>query len=164
MSSAPVKVVVERADSPTALTIDSPLIIFAYIGQTLPWTIFASFAGGLQTDVTRSTHLIIDSDNPRVAIVEHGMVKAVGSGRTSLNVRYGSIAQSISVTVPPFVRGDLNGDGRVDQSDLNVLLDALHSRANSPNDARDLNHDGVIDERDAEILKTLCTHPGCASH
>jgi len=127
---------------PTVLRVDPPSIFFSYIGQTLPWTIFASFTGGLQTDVTQSTRLAVDSANPGVAIVEHGMVKAMGSGRTSINVRYGLIAQSISVTVPPFVRGDLNGDGIVDQSDLNVILAAVHSQATGPNDVRDLNRDG----------------------
>jgi len=160
--SAPVSVIVERADLPTMLATD-PLIFFAYVGQTLPWTIFSTFAGGVQTDVTQSTLLNIDSGNTRVAIVEHGLVKAMGSGKTNINVRYGSITKSIAVTVPAFVRGDLNGDGRVDESDLNVLLDAIGTRANSANDARDLNHDGVIDVLDVEILKSLCTHPACAS-
>jgi len=58
--------------------------------------------------------------------------------------------------------GDLNGDGQVDKSDLNILMDALNTPANGPNDARDLNHDGVINALDARILVTLCTHPGCA--
>jgi hypothetical protein len=37
-------------------------------------------------------------------------------------VQYGSIAKSIVVTVPAYLRGDLNDDGRIDQSDLNMML------------------------------------------
>jgi hypothetical protein len=163
VSSTPVTLMLETADLPTAVSIDPPAIFFAYIGQQLSWNLFASFAGGPQRDMTQSRHLSTVSQNPEVAIVEHGIITAMGSGRTTISVHYGKFDASISVTVPPFVRGDLNGDGRVDASDLNVILSWLHTPANGANDARDLNHDGMIDERDAEILKTLCTHPGCTS-
>jgi len=163
VTSTPVSVLVERADVPTALTMDPRGIVFAYVGQTLPLTIFAMFPAGLQTDVTQSSHLIVNSADPNVAIVEQGMVWAMGSGRTHIDARYGSISGAISITVPAYVRGDLNGDGIIDESDLNVILAALNHRANGQNDARDLNHDGVINEVDAQILKSLCTHPRCAS-
>jgi hypothetical protein len=81
--------------------------------------------------------MIIDSENPKVAIVDQGMVKAMGSGKTVIHFQYGSVAKTISVSVPPYVRGDLNGDGRVDQSDLNIILAAKGWAANGPNDARD---------------------------
>jgi hypothetical protein len=161
--SDPVNVIVERADLPTDLTIGLPGIIFGYVGQTLPLIIFAKFPNGMSTDVTQSTLLIIESENSKVAIVEHGMAMAMGSGETVIRARYGSIAKTISVSVPVYIRGDLNGDGKVDQSDLNVVLAAKGWAANGTNDARDLNHDGIINELDAEIVRGLCTHPGCAS-
>jgi hypothetical protein len=163
VSSDPVSVTVGRPDLPTILAISPPLIFFVYVGQRLPWTIFANFAGGVQTDVTQSPRLIADSENPKVAIVEHGIVEAMGSGKTHINVRYGPIVKTIPITAPAYMRGDLNGDGKVDESDPAVIMDALHGEANGPNDARDLNHDGVIDERDAGILKTLRTNSWCAS-
>jgi sugar lactone lactonase YvrE len=59
-------------------------------------------------------------------------------------------------------RGDVNGDGQVDKVDLGLIMEALNTPANGPNDPRDLNHDGVINLLDARILVTLCTYPGCA--
>ena len=88
----------------------------------------------------------------------------VGSGQTTIDLQYGSISVGIQVTVPSALRGDLNGDGRVDKSDLNILLDAINTPPNGPNDARDLNHDGLINALDSRILVTLCTHPGCTAH
>ena len=81
----------------------------------------------------------------------------------SVDVQYGTHLVKVAVSVPTSTRGDLNGDGRVDQSDLNILMAALNTAATGPNDARDLNHDGVINALDARILVTLCTKPGCAT-
>src|SRR5439155_383069 len=77
-------------------------------------------------------------------------------GNMDVLVRYGSQMADIAVTVPKFMRGDLNGDGQVDQADMNILLDALNTPANRPVDARDLDGDGRIDISDARILATLC--------
>jgi hypothetical protein len=163
VASAPIDVIVESALPPTDLKISPGMMIFAYVGQTLPLTIFATSAGGLPIDVTRSSRLIADSENSKVAIMENGMIMAVGSGKTLIHINYGLIAKTLPVSVPAFIRGDLNGDGKVDQADLNVILAAKGWTANGSNDARDLNHDGVINELDADILRSLCTHPGCAS-
>lgn len=61
------------------------------------------------------------------------------------------------------IPGDLNGDGVVDQKDLNLILHALNQPAAKPFDPRDLNYDGVINVLDARKLILLCTHPRCAS-
>lgn len=59
--------------------------------------------------------------------------------------------------------GDLNGDGVVDQTDLDILLAAKNTPATGPGDPRDLNGDGKIDALDARKLVTLCTRPGCTT-
>jgi Dockerin type I domain len=162
ISSAPISVVVERADRPTALSVHPAMAAFRFVGDTLPLTVYAKFSNGL-TDVTQSAHLIATSENSAVATAQNGTISAVNSGQTDIDLQYGSVKAKIHVSVPPAIRGDLNGDGIVDKSDVAVIMDALNTPANGPNDARDLNHDGVINLLDARIAATLCTHPLCAS-
>ena len=164
VASAPILVTVERTDLPTAISGYPNLIRLRFVGDSTPWTIMGTFGDGLHVELTRSSLLQIQSENPKVAMVIDGTVQAIGSGQTVIRVRYGSAALAIPVKVPASIRGDLDGNGIVDESDLSVILDALGWDANGPNDARDLDHDGKITELDAQLLKTLCTHPHCASH
>lgn len=59
--------------------------------------------------------------------------------------------------------GDLDGDGDVDQNDLNILLVAKNTPASGPGDPRDLDGDGIITALDARKLTTLCTRPRCTT-
>lgn len=59
-------------------------------------------------------------------------------------------------------KGNLNGDGVVDQSDLNIIMSALNTPANGADDPRDLDKDGRITILDARKLILLCAKPGCA--
>ena len=67
---------------------------------------------------------------------------------------------SLSVEVIP---GDFNGDGDIDQDDLDILLDEISNPP--PHDPSfDLNGDGVVDIADARYLVVnLCTRPRCAT-
>ena len=58
--------------------------------------------------------------------------------------------------------GDLDGDGDVNQNDLNIILAALNTPATGPGDPRDLDGDGMITALDARKLIALCTRPRCA--
>ena len=92
-----------------------------------------------------------------VAAKDNVLTLATNSGYVlTFNV---STEKFTSYTIP----GDLNGDGVVDQKDLNLILSALNQPAAKPFDPRDLNHDGVINVLDARKLILLCTHPRCAS-
>jgi hypothetical protein len=126
--------------------------------------------------------------NTNIASVDNfGRITAVGPGVTCIGiVAYSYVPASspyyypgevtsttmyIQVTVPSSIRGDLNGDGLVNDVDLKILEERLNSPAITSvlsgndtipvKDARDLNDDGVIDALDARILVTLCTEPGC---
>jgi hypothetical protein len=161
LASAPVSVLVERADLPTALNVSPPGVVVSYVGATMPLVVFGTFPGGVQLNVTHSSHLTAVSANPGIAYFQNGTITTAGSGQTTVALTYGQVTSTIAVTVNAGKRGDLNADGKVDQADLNIILAALNTPASGPNDARDLNHDGVINALDARILVTLCTHPGC---
>ena len=167
VSSTPINVIVERPDVPTALSVAPSMIKLRFIGDTLPITVLGTFANGSQLDITQSSHLTATVADPTVATVQNGMVTAVGIGntlgQTTITLQYGQLSATVAVTVPLVQSGDANGDGRVDQADLNIIQAALNTPANGPNDARDLNQDGVINALDASILVTLCTNPGCTS-
>ena len=105
--SAPINIVFERADLPTALSVPPGSMTFRFVGDKIPWTVIGTFTGGLLTDVTYSIHLTTTSANPSVATVQNGIVTAVGSGHTNINVTYGSITIRVSITVPNSNRGDL---------------------------------------------------------
>jgi hypothetical protein len=162
VTSSPVHIDVERSDSPMALSVDPVVLTLRFVGDALPVTVLGSFSGGF-LEVTQSSLLTMESANPRVATATNGLITAVGAGQTTINLTYGSLTAQIEVTVPMAMRGDLNGDGIIDKSDLNIITAALNTPANGSNDARDLNHDGVINALDARILVTLCTYSGCAS-
>lgn len=57
--------------------------------------------------------------------------------------------------------GDLNGDLKVDSTDLLQLMSGVGT-VTQPNDPRDLDYDGKITVLDARRLVTFCTKPNCA--
>ena len=57
---------------------------------------------------------------------------------------------------------DYNGDGAIDQLDVNVII-AANGLKVPPGDPRDLDENGVINMNDARILTTQCTLPNCAT-
>jgi hypothetical protein len=50
-------------------------------------------------------------------------------------------------------RGDLNGDGFVDASDIQVILNDMSNETNDP--AHDLNNDGFIDASDIQVILNI---------
>lgn len=57
---------------------------------------------------------------------------------------------------------DYNGDGEIDQKDVNLLLARVGQNASGSNDPMDLDQDGKITILDERKLITQCTNPGCA--
>jgi len=72
-----------------------------------------------------------------------------------------SVPAPVAITVPKL--GDVDGDGDVDNNDLNLILAARNTPASTVNDLRDLNGEGKIDALDSRILVTKCTRPRCAT-
>jgi hypothetical protein len=59
---------------------------------------------------------------------------------------------------------DVDGDGDVDQADLNAINAALNTNASSFSDARDANSDGKINVLDVRACTQQCTRAGCATN
>jgi hypothetical protein len=176
-------------------------ITLRYVGDLSWIRVYGVLEGGNTVDMTYATTSYIEAGptflpapvnytslNTNIASVDNfGRITAVGPGVTCIGiVAYSYVPASspyyypgevtsttmyIQVTVPSSIRGDLNGDGLVNDVDLKILEERLNSPAITSvlsgndtipvKDARDLNDDGVIDALDARILVTLCTEPGC---
>lgn len=163
VTSLPVTVDVEPTETAAAILVQPTSVNLRFVGDVLPLSVIGTLTGGLQSDLRGSSQLVTTSENTSVATVQGALITATGAGQTRIDVQYGANLVKVLVTVPASIRGDLNGDGKVDKSDLNIITSALNTLATGPNDARDLNHDGVINALDARILVTLCTKPGCAT-
>lgn len=72
----------------------------------------------------------------------------------------GGEGASAPITVRVVARGDIDGDGVINRTDLAVITSALNKQASGPYDLRDLDRDGRITVLDARILVTLFTRPG----
>ncbi|GAB2881397.1 hypothetical protein GCM10027277_58090 [Pseudoduganella ginsengisoli] len=75
-------------------------------------------------------------------------------------VDYSELA--VSYTLPSHATGDLDGDGRIDRNDLDIILSGLDTDATAGGDPRDLDLDGRITVLDARRLVLLCSKTQCA--
>jgi hypothetical protein len=158
--SPPVTIDLETPASITRLTVNRARVTFDYPGQQLPLVVTGTTETGAALDLSHSSRTGYHSVNPAVATMTGGrLLTAVGPGSTTVTVAYQGRAVAIPVTVPKTIPGDFNGDGVVDQDDVNWLaaVAAAHLPPAGTFDARDLNHDGVIDRRDVRRLLSLCS-------
>jgi uncharacterized protein (TIGR03437 family) len=133
---------------------------FAFVGETAHIRVLGKFADGSSAEITMLPSTIFSSEDKTVASVDQvGTVTASSAGKTTIRVQNGTLSISLNVSVPTTVRGDLNGDGQVDQDDLNLLIAAVGATVTGPFDARDLNGDGVIDSKDVQALEGACSSP-----
>ena len=138
-------------------------INFSFVGEQFPLLITGTFTHSSEADITQAPDTTFASDNAGVVAVNAaGLVTAVGPGSARIIIRNSDKSIIVLVSVPSTIRGDLDGDGDVDQDDLNIILDSIGQPAVRPVDARDLDSDGIIDLRDAVALKALCTRD-CAN-
>lgn len=155
--SPPVTVDIEPTAVPTAINFQQSLIAFGYVGQQQRVGVTATFADGSTLDISKSTQLTLTSGNGSlVSVGSAGLLTGLAPGNTTVTAAYGNLSASLQTVGPTSVKGDLNGDGLVNQEDLLILENALGSTPTGPNDARDLNGDGKIDNLDVQALVAAC--------
>lgn len=141
-----------------SLSTEANSIPFSFIGERTQIRVTGKFVTGESADISSLASTVFSSQNNAVAIIDSsGTVTAKGEGQTTITVRNGSASKSIIVSVPSAIRADLDGDGKVGQDDLNVLITFIGSPVTAGGDARDLNGDGKIDELDVQLLQGLCS-------
>ncbi len=163
-TSAPVAVTVIPPAVVTALQVDSTFVFLNFVGNQKSVLVHGAFSDGTNIDIPRNALTFTSSDAGVAVATPDGFIRATGAGTTTVIATYGGHSVTLTVTVPTLIRGDLNGDGQVDQLDLQQLLLALNKSAAVPGDARDLNADGKVDALDARIETTLCTYARCATN
>ena len=91
---------VEKAEEPTRIWAKPSTILFSRAGERIPLRVLGAFGDGSQETLTKSSKTIYTSADPRVATVSaDGLVTAVASGKTSIQVRTVTHDFSIPVTV-----------------------------------------------------------------
>lgn len=91
------------------------------------------------------------------------------SGRVDLiesatgNVKLSVDISKYATVMAPKTKGDIDGDGDIDNNDLNIIIAARNKPATGSDDPRDLDGDGKITALDARKLTLICTRPRCAT-
>ena len=79
------------------------------------------------------------------------------------NVPAGSAVNLVVSSGPaPVTVCDVDGNGVINQNDINAIFAARGRTATGPNDPRDANKDGLITTADSRLCVLQCTKPQCA--
>ena len=157
--SNPINVMVVPAAPIQSIRGNLGILSLSYVGESAQMWATGTLTDGTEANITGLPSTKVSSQNTAVATVDSsGNVVAVGVGTTTIIIQNGGLSASIAVSVASDVKGDLNGDGKVNQDDLNILLGALGTQV-APGDARNLDGSGVIDEQDVQALEALCSPP-----
>jgi hypothetical protein len=161
--STTIRVIVRAPSVPVDLTVHPNPILLREIGQIKSIQVDGIFVDNVLRELTNLPDTIFSIENSRVAAMDgRGVVRAVGPGLTNVVVRHAGLSKVVPLRVAVFeLRGDLDGDTDVDQSDLNILIAARNTKATGGGDPRDLNNDGAIDALDSRVLVNLCSRPRC---
>ncbi len=85
--SYPVVVDVERAVAPQSIRVSPASLDLHYIGDRNQIQVMGSYAGEGEVDISKSTRLTYESENPKIASVDReGTVTGVSGGSTRIRV------------------------------------------------------------------------------
>lgn len=107
---------------------------------------------------TTDTRIAWESSHPKVATVKSGIVHPIAPGTTTIKAT--SLSSGISAEMLLTVRsnallGDVNGDGKVDVSDVTALVNHILTVETYPLEQCDINADGSINVSDVTALVLL---------
>ncbi len=93
----------------------------------------------------------------RPVVKFNGGEMVLKSGDTEVKYSLGDIQQIVFAKATDTKKGDVNGDGSVDVSDVNILIDIIlgNDDAGKYNGRADVNGDGMVDVSDANALIDL---------
>src|SRR5690606_24017650 len=116
---------------------------------------------GLNAQVTAATEWHINADEP-LALDYNTEFKSAGQVTSFYSADAYRSSDHDPLLIGLRLVIDLDGDGDVDQNDVNIVLAARNTTA-GVNDQRDVNGDGVITTSDVRALTLQCTRPRCAT-
>ena len=90
-----------------------------------------------------------------INVKELGFTKATDVVGLALTLKQGAKVniRRMRFVEAPGINGDLNGDGFVDASDIQIVLNDMADEANDP--AHDLNGDGFVDASDIQVILNI---------
>ena len=150
--------------SPAAIRTELSAVQLRFRGDATPLNTYVRFGDGSEDKPARSGLLRCKVSNAEVASFQKDCARVIGlrPGKALATVEYAGLNVSIPVIVLKSKLGDLDGNGFVDEWDLNIVSDAEGEVVVVPGDARDLNKDGRIDMADVKYLSAMCSRPKCA--
>ncbi|NLM28067.1 MAG: hypothetical protein GX211_07815 [Clostridiaceae bacterium] len=131
------------------VSLDKTSLYLTKIGQSAQLTATVEPANATNKNVTWS------SSNTDVAVVEDGVVTAVGNGEAIITVTTEDGGKTATCTVTVLI-GDLNGNDSIDIGDLAIAAYYYHADSSSENwpqaQIADVNNDGIVDIIDLAII------------
>ena len=95
-----------------------------------------------------------------------GRAWSENTGWISFRNQSGPVSYGVTTSWPGGGGGvlfcDVNGDGKIDKTDINLIFAARNTPASGPSDPRDKNGDGTITVTDGRLCTLECTNLNCA--
>ena len=137
------------------LTEDETILEFEYTSEN-------DIEGGMLYNMTTAKNIAMDKleatsefKKVSVSVKELGFTKATDIVGLQVNLAAGAVisVRNMRFVKAPSTSGDLNGDGFVDASDIQVVLNDMAADTNDPK--CDLNGDGFIDASDIQVILNI---------
>ena len=157
VTSQPVQLSVEPTSPPDSFQVSPAALTFSYRGEQHSVVVLGKVQGQIASLSSSALLQMTVADPNIVSVGADHSVTALATGKTALSIRFGNASiATVPITVQTSKPGDLDGNGIIDQDDVNLLLASINSPASVSGDARDLNGDGLINRQDADLLLQQC--------